>query len=74
VEVDGEETPVSRGAMSPGGAIFQAWVDACEAGVDPAFVTSTDAAKPEVLAARGITELVRPELDHVTYSSQNTVV
>ncbi|ALX65853.1 glycoside hydrolase 5 family protein [Microbacterium sp. XT11] len=74
VEVDGEETPVSRDAMSPGGAIFQAWVDACEAGVDPAFVTSADAAKPEVLAARGITELVRPELDHVTYSSQNTVV
>ncbi len=27
--------------MSPGGTIFQAWVDACEAGTDPAIVTSS---------------------------------
>ncbi|WP_334152720.1 glycoside hydrolase 5 family protein [Microbacterium sp.] len=74
VEVDEAETPVSRGAMSPGGTIFQAWVDACEAGADPAFVTSRDADDPAVLAARGITELVRPVVEPWTYASQNTVV
>ncbi len=74
VEVDENETPVSRGAMSPGGAIFQAWVDACEAGADPAFVTSKDAADPAALAARGITELVRPSVEPWSYESQNTVV
>lgn len=74
IEVDEHETPVSRSAMAPGGSIFQAWVDACTEGADPAFVTSTDAGKPEVLAARGITELVRPALSGEAYSSQNTVV
>ncbi len=75
IEVDADETPISRGAMSPGGAIFQAWVDLCTAGMDPAFVTSIDAERPEVLAARGITELVRPELGEARdYTSQNTVV
>lgn len=74
VEVDENETPISRAAMSPGGSIFQAWVDACTAGVDPAIVTSLDADKPEVLAARGITELVRPAPSGEDYTSQNTVV
>ena len=75
VPVDENEIPISRGAMSPGGAIFQAWVDACVDGVDPAFVTSTDAENPALLAARGITELVRPDLGAATeYSSNNTVV
>ncbi|WP_407359070.1 glycosyl hydrolase [Microbacterium sp. LTA6] len=74
VEVDENETPISRAAMSPGGSIFQAWVDACTAGVDPAIVTSLDADKPEVLASRGITELVRPALSGEDYTSQNTVV
>ncbi|WP_157001828.1 glycoside hydrolase 5 family protein [Agromyces laixinhei] len=75
IEVDEHETPISRAAMSPGGSIFQAWVDACTAGVDPAIVTSLDAGRPEILAARGITELVRPALgDEAAYSSQNTVV
>lgn len=75
VEVDENETPVSRGAMSPGGSIFQAWVDACTAGIDPAIVTSLDAERPEVLAARGITELIRPVLEGaIKYSSQNTNV
>ncbi|PRA79793.1 glycosyl hydrolase [Microbacterium sp. MYb66] len=74
VEVDEDETPISRGAMSPGGTIFQAWVDACEGGADPAIVTSADAAKPEILAARGITELVRPVVERTEYASRNTVV
>jgi hypothetical protein len=74
VEVDEDETPVSRGEMSPGGAIFQAWVDACTAGADPAIITSIDAAKPEVLAARGITDLIRPAASRTAYASRNTVV
>ncbi|KQV02530.1 glycosyl hydrolase [Microbacterium sp. Root322] len=74
VEADENDTPVSRGAMSPGGTIFQAWVDACEAGADPAIVTSSDAARPEVLAARGITELIRPVVERTEYASRNTVV
>lgn len=74
VEVDENDTPVSRGAMSPGGTIFQAWVDACEAGADPAIVTSSDAARPEALAARGITELIRPVVERTEYASRNTVV
>ncbi|SDM19635.1 glycoside hydrolase 5 family protein [Microbacterium azadirachtae] len=76
IEVDEQEVPVSRAAMSPGGAVFQAWVDACEAGLDPAFVTSRTASDPIALAARGITELIHPDLGtgSGTYSSNNTVV
>ena len=72
VEVDEDETPISRGAMSPGGSIFQAWVDACESGADPAFVTSKDAGDPALLERRGITELVRPVVERTAYVSRNT--
>jgi len=76
VEVDDADTPVSRASLSPGGAVFQAWVDACTDGADPAFVTSRTAEDPTALAARGITELVRPDLSRGVgvYSSNNTVV
>ncbi|OIU88173.1 MULTISPECIES: glycosyl hydrolase [unclassified Microbacterium] len=76
IEVDDDDTPVSRGALAPGGPIFEAWVQACESGVDAAFVTSTQAADARVLASRGITELVHPDLSQpvATYSSNNTVV
>ncbi|WP_298861630.1 glycosyl hydrolase [uncultured Microbacterium sp.] len=76
IEVDEADLPVSRAAMSPGGAIFQSWVDACEAGADPAFITSTDAADAAILANRGITELLRPDLatGSRAYASSNTVV
>lgn len=76
VDVDDADVPVSRAALSPGGAVFQAWVDACETGVDASFVTSKDAADAAVLASRGITELVRPDLSTGVgvYSSNNTVV
>lgn len=76
IEVDDDDTPVSRGALAPGGPIFEAWVQACESGVDPAFVTSTQAADARVLASRGITELVHPDLSQpvATCSSNNTVV
>jgi len=76
IETDADDTPVSRGALAPGGPIFQAWVDACADGVDATFVTSADAADAAALAARGITELVRPDVsrDVPTYASNNTVV
>ncbi len=75
IEVDEDDVPVSRGAMSPGGSIFQAWVDACEDGADPAFVTSKTAADAAALATRGITELIRPGVGEAPeYTSQNTVV
>ncbi|WP_313354446.1 glycosyl hydrolase [Microbacterium sp.] len=76
IEVDEDDTPVSRGALAPGGPIFEAWVQACESGVDATFVTSRQAADAAVLASRGITELVHPDLSQpvATYSSNNTVV
>ena len=76
IEVDEHDLPVSRSALSPGGAVFQAWVDLCEAGVDACFVTSTDAANAAALASRGITEVVHPDPKSSivgTYSSVNTV-
>ena len=60
-----------------GGAVFQAWVDACDAGLDPAFVTSRSALDPAALAARGIRRLIRPDLSESAvdpYGSVNTVV
>jgi endo-1,4-beta-mannosidase len=77
VEVDEREVPVSRAALSPGGAVFQAWVDACAAGLDPALVTSRDALDATALDARGIRHLVRPDLSASgvgRYGSVNTVV
>jgi len=77
VEVDEREVPVSRAALSPGGAVFQAWVDACTRGLDPALVTSLDALDPAALDARGIRHLIRPDLAASgveRYGSVNTVV
>jgi hypothetical protein len=76
IDVDETDLPISRAAMSPGGAIFQTWVDVCESGVDATFITSKDAADAARLAARGITELVRPDLSTGArvYASSNTVV
>jgi hypothetical protein len=77
VEVDEHEVPVSRAALSPGGAVFQAWVDACTAGTDPALVTSLTARDTAALEARGIRHLIRPDLAASTadpYGAVNTVV
>lgn len=50
-------------------------MDACAQGADPAFVTLADADRPGVLAARGITDLLRPTPGPaLDYTSQNTVV
>jgi hypothetical protein len=52
-------------------------VDACDAGLDPAFVTSQTALDDAALAARGIRRLIRPDLSTSgvdPYGSVNTVV
>lgn len=76
VDVDADDVPVDRTRLSPGGAVFQAWVELCEAGVDPAVVIGREADDPAVLAARGIDTLVRPAATGTLgrYSSVNTVV
>lgn len=77
IEVDDAGVPVNRTAMSPGGAIFDAWVQLCEKGADPCFITSTDAADASRRAARGIADLVHPDLSTTPikrYSAVNTVV
>ncbi|MBT2483793.1 MULTISPECIES: glycosyl hydrolase [unclassified Microbacterium] len=77
IDVDEHDLPTSRTALSPGGAVFQAWVDACTEGLDPAFVTSRTADDADALAARGIRRLVRPEAAASgveRYGSVNTVV
>ncbi|MBT0768586.1 hypothetical protein KIH74_06590 [Kineosporia sp. J2-2] len=60
VEVDEHDVPRSRAALAPGGAVVEAWYDLRAAGHFPAVVTSTTAADPAALAARGIEQLVRP--------------
>jgi len=77
VDVDEADTPLDRTALSPGGGVFRRWIELCEAGVDAAFVTDRVAADPAALAARGITELVRPAdpaADIARYASVNTVI
>lgn len=77
IGLDEAGTPVDRTQLSPGGSVFQAWLDLCEAGVDPAFITSADAADAAARAARGIRDLVHPDpaASRATrYASVNTEV
>lgn len=77
IDVDETGVPINRTAMSPGGAIFDLWVELCEQGADPCFITSADAADSTRRAGRGITDLVYPDLSTRTmqrYSAVNTIV
>ncbi|OZG68066.1 glycoside hydrolase 5 family protein [Bifidobacterium eulemuris] len=62
IPVDDEGEPILRSACSPGGSLFEAWMDLAIRGLRPAFVTSATAADPEALRARGISRTVTPEL------------
>jgi endo-1,4-beta-mannosidase len=62
VPVDSAGTPLMRAASSPGGSLFDAWMERAKNGERPAFVTSADAENATVLAARGITDCVSVEL------------
>jgi hypothetical protein len=52
-----DDDPVSRPAAAPGGAFFEAWMDAAAGGERLAVTTTSQAADASLLAARGITEL-----------------
>lgn len=67
VSVDGQDVPVSRAELSPGGGVFEAWMRRVRAGARPALVTSSAAADPGALSARGITSLVHAEPTGRTY-------
>ncbi|MFD9700450.1 glycosyl hydrolase [Lentzea sp. NPDC059081] len=58
VDVDGD-LPLSRAALGPGGAVFERWHELRERGVDVGVVTSTTAASPAALEARGVREVDR---------------
>lgn len=75
VAVDADGIPVSRGSLSPGGVVFNTWVELCEAGENPTFVTSRTS--PEARLSRGIERSVVPDLAQNqvhSYASVNTVV
>ncbi|HEY9329556.1 MAG TPA: glycosyl hydrolase [Streptomyces sp.] len=75
VDVDAADIPVARGALGPGGAVFEEWMRLARAGARPALVLSSAAGTP-AQAGRGITALHRvPEgAPHATYQAVNTVV
>lgn len=75
IDVDDEDTPVARGSLGPGGAVFDTWMRLASAGPRPALVLSS-ATAPAALAARGITDLHRVPAggERAVYQAVNTVV
>lgn len=76
IPVDDNDVPSHRAALSPGGAVFEAWLDAMSSGIHPTFVLSSQAHNTAVLAERGITEVVEASIDPRfvgEYSAVNTV-
>ncbi|MFI6645087.1 glycosyl hydrolase [Streptomyces sp. NPDC050504] len=61
VETGGFKDAPRRAVCGPGESFFEAWVSLTAQGVRPTAVLAERAADPEHLAARGITEVVRPE-------------
>ncbi|MFI0780479.1 hypothetical protein [Streptomyces sp. NPDC021212] len=60
VPVDGQDVPVSRAELSPGGGVFETWMRRARTGARPALVTSTSAADPGALSARGMNPRAPP--------------
>ncbi|UFU05463.1 glycoside hydrolase 5 family protein [Ruania halotolerans] len=58
IDVDADGVPLSRPALGPGGEVFETWHRHRKNGATPALVTSSDAADPARLAARGIESIV----------------
>ncbi|MFJ4685093.1 glycosyl hydrolase [Streptomyces sp. NPDC088789] len=70
VPVGSDDVPLSRAELSPGGGVFEAWMDRARKGARPALVTSTAASDPSALSARGIQRLVHATpTGHTYYSS-----
>ncbi|MCI1914833.1 MAG: glycosyl hydrolase [Bifidobacteriaceae bacterium] len=59
VPVNEEGVPISRAACSPGGSLFDAWMQRSSAGEHPCFVTSMQARDPQALKNRNISECVQ---------------
>ncbi|MGW7269216.1 glycoside hydrolase 5 family protein [Streptomyces sp. NPDC054864] len=55
-----EDSPSERSACAPGGAVFEAFMRLAADGVRPTTVLASRAGDAAHLAARGITEVVRP--------------
>ncbi|MFC8132117.1 glycosyl hydrolase [Streptomyces sp. NPDC057302] len=55
-----DDSPSERSACAPGGAVFEAFARLVADGVRPTTVLASRAGDPAHLAARGITEVVRP--------------
>lgn len=76
IPVDEHEIPTHRAALSPGGAVFEAWLDVTSSGVDPTFILSSQAQDATTRASRQITEVVEAVIDPRfvgEYSAVNTV-
>lgn len=57
VAVDEDDVPIRRADLAPGGRVFATWMKLAAEGRRPGLVTSADAARPDRLAARGITDV-----------------
>lgn len=62
IPCDEHDVPVMRGALAPGGSLFEAWMRLSSRGLRPAFVTSGDAASQAALHERGISKCVQVPL------------
>ncbi|MFI7226435.1 hypothetical protein ACIBO5_24765 [Nonomuraea angiospora] len=69
VPVGADDVPVSRAELSPGGGVFETWMDRARAGARPALVTSATAGDPAALRARGVERLVHAEPTGRTFYS-----
>ncbi|MEU1157735.1 glycosyl hydrolase, partial [Streptomyces sp. NPDC005918] len=57
-----DDAPARRSACAPGGAVFEAFARLVADGVRPTVVLASRVADAAYLAARGITEVVSPEV------------
>ncbi|GAB3126067.1 glycoside hydrolase 5 family protein [Glaciibacter psychrotolerans] len=76
IPVDEHDIPIQRAALSPGGAVFEAWLGAIRSGLNPSFVLSSQARDAAVLADRGISDVIDAGDDPRfvgRYSAVNTV-
>ncbi len=71
VTVDGEDTPLSRSALGPGGSVFEAWMDLARSAEEPTLVLSSDADRKSQMATVVQVENIGPVGG---YQAVNTVV
>ncbi|MBL1119667.1 glycosyl hydrolase [Streptomyces sp. 110] len=69
VPVDDDDVPLSRAELSPGGGVFETWMDMTRHGGRPTLVTSKVAGDSGALSARGVERLVHAEPTGRTFYS-----